>query len=520
MAKPEEEVNRLTENVYKFIGDNFNPNLRNLITVGKNYEKSLYGVTQSAKGYFDALVKMGELAGNSQGSKEMSDTIFQIAEVHRQVQYLMDDALKSFRIDILINAEQKLEADGKFVPNAQKKHQLLYKEKSDAVAKPIAELKKLHRKSHSSRNPNKYEDKASQILDQIDTQQKDLNSFLVEGYKQAVLEERKRFCSFVDRQCEIIGKVSSYHEKANFIMQQKVTPWKETAGSYANIPDATMTRVKAIMGTVATVNRLPEKGSGSNSWISAPIPTTTAFPLPPELAAFKRQANQQPIKVKNLPTNLPGSTSDYRTVSGRSVPPKQVSDAYACTLPSRRLQSPATDGHSVQPENNGMLPRTTSMASGLDHSGSQKSRVKAIFGHSAGRDPTLLSFDAGDVITLLVPSSRDGWHYGANHGTNMKGWFPFSYTRPLDDAPSRNGSASIEDPGGPLARSASTGNLMDTEAPTLPPPDYENNSARLRLPNVSNGTSSRAVEPGRGNNAVAPFLLSPSTDGDLPSARF
>uniref|UniRef100_A0A8C4R1B4 BAR/IMD domain containing adaptor protein 2b n=1 Tax=Eptatretus burgeri TaxID=7764 RepID=A0A8C4R1B4_EPTBU len=339
-------------------GDSFNPNLRNLITLGKNYEKSLFGVTQSAKGYFDALVKMGELAGNSQGSKEMSDTIFQIAEVHRQVQLLMDDA----------------------VCNAQKKHQLLYKEKSDAVAKPVAELKKLHRKSHSSKNPNKYDDKESQIMDQINKQQKDLNSFLVESYKQAVLEERKRFCSFVDRQCDIIGKVSDYHEKV----------------------------LKAIMGTVVTVNRLPEKNPSSNSWISAPIPTTSEFPLPPELAEFKRQANRQPLKVKNLPTNFPGSTSDYKTVSGRSMPPKQVSDGSLQTLPL-----------SCEIENNGMLPRTTSMASGLDHSGPQKSKVKAIFGHSAGRDPTLLSFDAGDVITLLVPSARDGWHYGANHITNM-----------------------------------------------------------------------------------------------------
>lgn len=31
----------------------------------------LSGVTYAAKGYFDALVKMGELASESQGSKEL-----------------------------------------------------------------------------------------------------------------------------------------------------------------------------------------------------------------------------------------------------------------------------------------------------------------------------------------------------------------------------------------------------------------------------------------------------------------
>uniref|UniRef100_A0ACB8EKU3 Uncharacterized protein n=1 Tax=Sphaerodactylus townsendi TaxID=933632 RepID=A0ACB8EKU3_9SAUR len=53
------------------IMEQFNPSLRNFISMGKNYEKALAGVTYAAKGYFDALVKMGELASESQGSKEL-----------------------------------------------------------------------------------------------------------------------------------------------------------------------------------------------------------------------------------------------------------------------------------------------------------------------------------------------------------------------------------------------------------------------------------------------------------------
>lgn len=34
---------------------------------------SLLGVTVAAKGYFDALVKLGELASDSQGSKELGE---------------------------------------------------------------------------------------------------------------------------------------------------------------------------------------------------------------------------------------------------------------------------------------------------------------------------------------------------------------------------------------------------------------------------------------------------------------
>ncbi|GAA6100712.1 brain-specific angiogenesis inhibitor 1-associated protein 2a isoform X1 [Tachysurus ichikawai] len=51
--------------------EQFNPCLRNFVAMGKNYEKSLSTVTFAAKGYFDALVRMGELASESQGSKDL-----------------------------------------------------------------------------------------------------------------------------------------------------------------------------------------------------------------------------------------------------------------------------------------------------------------------------------------------------------------------------------------------------------------------------------------------------------------
>ncbi|MEQ2212472.1 hypothetical protein XENOCAPTIV_000103, partial [Xenoophorus captivus] len=39
-------------------------------------------------------------------------------------------------------------------------------------------------------------------------------------------------------------------------------------------------------------------------------------------------------------------------------------------------------------------------------------RVKTIFPHTAGNNNTLLSFDHGDIITLLIHEEKDGWLYG------------------------------------------------------------------------------------------------------------
>lgn len=126
----------------------------------------------------------------------------------------------------------------------------------------------------------------------------------------------------------------------------------------------------------------------------------------------------------------------------QAQPQKQVSDVYSNTLPVRR-PAPAknknpvgkTDPHpewgcreirnavpgdfnaSVWSGETRTLPRSSSMAAGLEKNG--RSRVQAIFSHAAGDNGTLLSFSEGDVITLLVPEARDGWHYGENEKNKM-----------------------------------------------------------------------------------------------------
>lgn len=66
------------------------------------------------------------------------------------------------------------------------------------------------------------------------------------------------------------------------------------------------------------------------------------------------------------------------------------------------------DHQSVE-ENN--LARSVSVATGLNNI-VKKPRVRTIFPHTAGNNNTLLSFDEGDVIILLIPEEKDGWMYG------------------------------------------------------------------------------------------------------------
>ncbi|CAL8287339.1 unnamed protein product, partial [Boreogadus saida] len=170
MVLPEEskmsrtdEVHRITENVYKTIMEQFNPCLRNFVAMGKSYEKALATVTFAAKGYFDALVRMGELASESHGSKDLGDVLFQMAEVHRQIQVQLEDMLKSFHNELLSELEKKVDLDARYLTAALKKYQMEHKSKGESLEKCQAELKKLRRKSQGSKNPAKYGEKEMQL---------------------------------------------------------------------------------------------------------------------------------------------------------------------------------------------------------------------------------------------------------------------------------------------------------------------------------------------------------------------
>ncbi len=87
------------------------------------------------------------------------------------------------------------------------------------------------------------------------------------------------------------------------------------------------------------------------------------------------------------------------------------------------------------------LPRSSSMAAGLERNG--RTRVQAIFSHAAGDNSTLLSFSENDVITLLVPEARDGWHYGENEKTRMWVQLLFAFFKDSSDSISTFVSLSV-----------------------------------------------------------------------------
>ncbi|XP_035262783.1 brain-specific angiogenesis inhibitor 1-associated protein 2 isoform X3 [Anguilla anguilla] len=486
-----DEVHRITENVYKSIMEQFNPCLRNFVSMGKTYEKALSSVTFAAKGYFDALVRMGELASESHGSKDLGDVLFQMAEVHRQIQMQLEDMLKSFHNELLTELEKKVELDARYLSAALKKYQMEHKSKGESLEKCQAELKKLRRKSQG-KNASKYGDKEMQYVEAISCKQGDLDNCIAEGYRTALSEERRRYCFLVDRQCAVAKNSATYHGKGKDLLAQNIPLWQQACSDPSKLPERAMIlaqQLSSASGKLSsapgTLRSSPLDASKANMLMSDPSSGAKPLPLAPELTAFTGGLAHQDrlMGVDGVPLMngaVGGHAEDYQQwVEGRMAQakapqqhPRQASDKYSSTLPVRKTQ-PARSKASAETRT---LPRSSSVAAGLERERSGRTRVQAVFSHAAGDNATLLSFSEGDVITLLVPEARDGWHYGENEKNKMRGWFPFSYTRVLPDSDGDNQRINLR-PG----KSSSTGNLLEREdmALPLPPPDYGLSSRQL-----------------------------------------
>ncbi|XP_043945635.1 brain-specific angiogenesis inhibitor 1-associated protein 2-like protein 1 [Protopterus annectens] len=433
-----EEVNRLTESTYKNVMEQFNPGLRNLVTLGRNYEKAVTAMVLAGKAYYDAVAKIGELALASLVSKELGFVLIEISDAHKRLNHDLDESFKKFHKEIVAELERKTDLDVKYMTATLKKYQIEHRSKLDSLEKSQTELKKLRRKSQGSKNATKYENKEHEYLESINSRQTDIQKFIAEGCKEALLEEKRRFCFLVDKHCNFSSHMSGYHEKAKDFLTSKLCNWQEMCGDATKVPE--------------TITTMIEK-------VKTPSSTPLSVTPQPSPVVDRRVSN---TSDSILPSRPPPAPSSRATISPLvhmfTVPPES--------------QKRAENTQNSLPHNQsfGKLQNSVSVATGLNMMG--QSKVKTIFPHTAGNNKTLMSFDEGDIITLLIPEEKDGWLYGEHDNTKVRGWFPSSYCKQfLQKEHDQNNRQSLVSP-----RSVSTLNLSDNNGVYLPPPDYLDSS--------------------------------------------
>lgn len=456
MSRTPADVSKLTESTYKNVMEQFNPGLRNLVILGKNYEKSVTAMILSGKAYFDAVSKIGENAIVSPVSRELGVVLMEIAEAHRKVYYELEENFKRFQREIIIELEKKTEMDVKYMNATFKRYQSEHKLKQDFLDRSQTDLKKLRRKSQG-KHSSKYEIRENEYLETISSRQMDMQKFIAEGCKEALLEEKRRFCFLADKHCMFSYQTSNFHEKAKEVLSLRLPSWQEKCSDINQVPETVATMIEKL----STPEQSPQVQRYNQNNVGSVVPP----PAPPLKAQTSPLAN-----MFNPEMRSPLSTSSDRSSDQGSL-------------------------------GEGNLSRSTSQSSGLNMI--RRSRVRTIFPHAAGNNSTLLSFDHGDIITLLLQEEKDGWLYGELERTQQRGWFPSSYCRPCSDT--LTSSSSVSTPVRSLSVVSLPEQEEDEDEPVLlPPPDYSDGSPSS--PTVLSRPSPQNTVALVNGTAKAPFL--------------
>ncbi|KFW07078.1 Brain-specific angiogenesis inhibitor 1-associated protein 2-like 1, partial [Eurypyga helias] len=470
--------------------EQFNPGLRNLINLGKNYEKAVNAMVVAGRAYYDSLAKIGDISADSPVSKELGQVLIEISRTHKKLNDSLEESFKKFHKEIISELEKKTDLDVKYMNATLKRYQTEHRSKLDSLEKSQAELKKIRRKSQGARNVMKYEHKEMEYLETVSSRQSDIQRFIAEGCREALLEEKRRFCFLVDKHCSFTQHMHFYHIQCADFLKSKLPGWQEICSDATKVPE----KVRMMIDEIRTPSSTPVSGT--------PQPS--------------------PMIERNT---MIGSDFYAHHENASKVPPAPAGRAYTSPLvdmfnnpaavPKTSSDKPNSAAENSDDAN---LSRSTSVATGLNIMKRQK--VKTIFPHTAGSNKTLLSFAQGDLITLLVAEEKDGWLYGEHDSTKVKGWFPSSYTRPLEEPAEEKAFVPVPSPA-PI-RSISSVNLVEKGDVVLPPPDYLGSSQPDKRTEPSKGTTVKTPTDRAENAGPKPdtngIIKPPFLSGENPFA--
>ncbi|XP_019938213.1 brain-specific angiogenesis inhibitor 1-associated protein 2-like protein 1a [Paralichthys olivaceus] len=451
MSRAPDGVSKLTESTYKNVMEQFNPGLRSLVTLGKNYEKSVTAMTLSGKVYFEAVSKIGENAMVSPVSRELGVVLMEIAETQRKLHNELDENFKRFHNEIIVELEKKTEMDVKYMNATFKRYQSEHKLKQDTLERSQTDLKKLRRKSQG-KHSSKYTIRENEFMETISSRQTDMQKFIAEGCREALLEEKRRFCFLADKHCMFSYQISNFYEKAKDILSTKLPTWQEKCSDITKVPDTVATMIEGLSPTPVQ-SPLVEHNNRNNVESMVPPP---APPLKAQISPLANMFNPEPRSLLTSPSD---HNSDQGSLGGDS------------------------------------MHRSVSMSSGLNVG--RKQRVRTIFPHTSGNNDTLLSFDEGDMITVLLHEEKDGWLYGELEKTTQRGWFPSSYCRPCTEPVLSNSNLSTP------VHSLSVASLPEEDLVLIPPPDYSDDPPSPVVPSTPSPQNTVSLVNG---TAKAPFL--------------
>uniref|UniRef100_A0A8C8S7M1 BAR/IMD domain containing adaptor protein 2 like 2 n=1 Tax=Pelusios castaneus TaxID=367368 RepID=A0A8C8S7M1_9SAUR len=429
-----EQNYRSTISIYKSILEQFNPALENLVYLGKNYLLAFHALSEAAEVYFKAIQKIGEQALQSSTSQMLGNILMQMSDTHRHVNSNLETVAQTFHVDLLQHMEENTKLDVQFITESRKQYDLEYRHRAANLDKCMLELRRMER----TRDKNAWE-----MKENVKHLHSEMQAFVSESQRAAELEEKRRYRFLAEKHQLLSNTFFQVYSKAWGIIQSKVPKWKEQLEASRNPTSS---------HSPSLLSASPGHGYPSGRLTPSHL---------------------------NMPQRLVGDYSSAMTGHNSSPFPQEPAEFRPSPQPEptrRGLQkSPSTGSLSA-----GQCSRSSSFGEQTGRGGNVL-RVQAIVPHSTGANHTLLRFNLGDVITVLIPDAQNGWLYGKLEGSSTSGWFPEAFVKPLGE---------IRDPEEPATRSfpLRSSHSMDglLDCPSVPSAgNYRHNASRPQSPNPS-----------------------------------
>ncbi|XP_041093798.1 brain-specific angiogenesis inhibitor 1-associated protein 2-like protein 2 [Polyodon spathula] len=489
MALPGDRLHRSTLRAYGNIMEQLNPSLQKLVTLGNNYIQAFQALAMASDAYFGALERIGEQAMKTMTSKALGDVLIQISDSQRLLTSDLGGVFRWFHTEVLQEMDNNVKLDKDYIAGSRRHYELEFRTRVACLEKQQTQLW-----ASEKRRGRNHRD----LQEQTEYLQGEIQGFLRDSMQEAEREEQRRYRFLAEKHCGLSQSLLYLLSKTAGVLQQQAEVWRE---------------------------RVNESRSGSK------VKTGGRSPAP----SRPRTPSGRPASSPAFLDNASWSSTDCF----RPVPQSGERELERQHLGGERTHSSRLPSRGPSPHHSGSCSRSSSLGEVLGVNGGQ--RFQAITSHSAGSNPTLLSFHSGALITVLVPTPQNGWLYGREEGSAGQGWFPAAYVEPIGPEQETAQGRSWT-----FRSSQSTGDLLNEAAPRLqdsrsgappPAPPLPSNpsmgsvdrssskppsSSRLQ----SNTDDKTSPDPGsqpelfpRGSNPFATVKLKPTTTNDRSSPR-
>ncbi|XP_029294381.1 brain-specific angiogenesis inhibitor 1-associated protein 2-like protein 2 [Cottoperca gobio] len=167
---------------------------------------------------------------------------------------------------------------------------------------------------------------------------------------------------------------------------------------------------------------------------------------------------------------------------------------------------------------------------------STRAWVARVAHQPSGSNPTLLPFSKGEMITVQVQQSRNGWLYGRAENSSRQGWFPADYVEAVDDPPKTTSYGSSLQSSSIMSKLLNQpGSSSHGGAPAAPPPPPQSSNKQHEMQPFTPTSGKRGEsyseykrskphesQPGlfpRGTNPFATVKLKPTSTDDRSAPR-